>query len=166
MIIKKIQLEDFRIYKGQNELEFSPHPEKNVFIISGENGFGKTTLLTALVWCLYGKLIVDVDEKYKREIYEAGGYKKYAANNFNRSSGGVKKYAVSITLSEIYIPSIPCQEVRITRTFDLEKNEDRIEILIDGNPNELTKEVGSEIFIHDFILPKEVAKFFFLMQKK
>ncbi|WP_456459177.1 DNA sulfur modification protein DndD [Reichenbachiella sp.] len=166
MIIKKVQLEDFRIYKGQNELEFFPHPEKNVFVISGENGFGKTTFLTALVWCLYGKLIVDVDEKYKREIYEAGGYKKYAANNLNRSANEVKKYSVSITLSEIFIPSIPCQEVRITRAFDLEKKEDHVEILVDGSPNELTKEVGSEIFIHDFILPKEVAKFFFFDAEK
>lgn len=166
MIIKKVQLEDFRIYKGQNELDFFPHPEKNVFIISGENGFGKTTFLTALVWCLYGKLIVDVDEKYKREIYEAGGYKRYAASNLNRSASEVRKYSVSITLSEIFIPSIPCQEVQITRTFDLEKKEDQVEILVDGNPNELTKEVGSEIFIHDFILPKEVAKFFFFDAEK
>lgn len=166
MIIKKVQLEDFRIYKGQNVLEFVPHSEKNVFVISGENGFGKTTFLTALVWCLYGKLIVDVDEKYKREIYEAGGYKKYASNNLNRSADQTKKYSVSITLSEIFIPSIPCQEVRITRTFDIEKKEDQVEILVDGSPNELTKEVGSEIFIHDFILPKEIAKFFFFDAEK
>ena len=121
MIIKKVQLENFRIYKEQNELEFVPHSEKNVFVISGENGFGKTTFLTALLWCLYGKLIVDVDEKYKREIYEAGGYKKYAANNLNRSANGAKEYSISITLSEIFIPSIPCREVKITRVFNLEK---------------------------------------------
>ena len=85
MIIKKVQLEDFRIYRGVNEIDFNVHQEKNVFIISGENGFGKTTFLTALVWCLYGKLMIDVDEKYKREIYEAGGYKKYATINLYRS---------------------------------------------------------------------------------
>ena len=166
MIIKKVQLENFRIYKEQNELEFVPHSEKNVFVISGENGFGKTTFLTALLWCLYGKLIVDVDEKYKREIYEAGGYKKYAANNLNRSANGTKEYSISITLSEIFIPSIPCREVKITRVFNLEKKEDQVEILVDGSPNELTKEVGSEIFIHDFILPKEIAKFFFFDAEK
>ncbi len=166
MIIKKVQLEDFRIYRGVNEIDFNVHQEKNVFIISGENGFGKTTFLTALVWCLYGKLMIDVDEKYKREIYEAGGYKKYATNNLNRSEKETREYSVSISLSDIFIPSIPCQEVQIKRTFDLDKQEDHIAILIDGNTNELTKEVGSEIFIHDFILPKEVAKFFFFDAEK
>ena len=110
--------------------------------------------------------MVDVDERYKREIYEAGGYKKYAANNLNRSANGAKEYSISISLSEIFIPSIPCQEVKITRVFDLEKKEDQVEILVDGSPNELTKEVGSEIFIHDFILPKEIAKFFFFDAEK
>jgi len=161
VIIKKVRLENFRTYKGPNEVEFSLRPGKNIHLISGENGFGKTTFLTAMVWCLYGKLSIDVDEKYKREIYEAGGYKKYAINNLNRSATQPKKYAVSITLSEFFIPSIPCQEVKITRVFDLDKNEEQVEILIDGSPNELTKEVGSELFIHDFILPKEIARFFF-----
>ena len=48
----------------------------------------------------------------------------------------------------------------------LSNKEDRVEILIDGQINELTKEVGSELFIHDFILPKEIAKFFFFDAEK
>lgn len=166
MIINKVELENYRIYKGVNTLEFSPSKEKNVFIISGENGFGKTTFLTSLVWCLYGKLMVDVDEKYRREIYEAGGYKKYAANNLNRSLQDQTHYRVSLTLSNLFIPSVPCQNIRITRSFDLKKNDDHVEILIDGQENELTKEVGPEIFIHDFVLPKEIAKFFFFDAEK
>ncbi len=166
MIINKIELKNYRIYKGQNTLEFRADKDKNVHIISGENGFGKTTLLTGLVWCLYGKLMVDVDEKYKREIYEAGGYRKYANSQLNRDSKDESDFSVSISLAEIFIPSIPCQEIQVTRTFSLAKQEDRIEILIDGQPNELTREVGSEIFIHDFILPKEIAKFFFFDAEK
>ncbi|MDE0471536.1 MAG: DNA sulfur modification protein DndD [Ekhidna sp.] len=171
MIIQKVRIKDFRIYKGLNEIAFTPRPElvwkrKNIHLISGENGFGKTTFLTSLVWCLYGKLIVDVDEEYKRAVYEAGGYKKYAANNLNRSATDPNEYSVSIILSEIFIPSIPCQEVKITRIFNLRKKEDQVEILIDGSSNELTKEVGSEIFINDFILPKEIAKFFFFDAEK
>ncbi|MHA7099520.1 DNA sulfur modification protein DndD [Roseivirga pacifica] len=166
MIINKIELNNYRIYKGVNTLEFYPSREKNVFIISGENGFGKTTLLTSLVWCLYGKLMVDVDEKYRREIYEAGGYRKYAANNMNRSVENGTHYSVSLTLSNLFIPSIPCQNIQIKRSFDLKKKDDYVEILIDGQENELTKEVGPEIFIHDFVLPKEIAKFFFFDAEK
>ncbi len=42
--------------------------EKNITIIAGQNGFGKTTFLTSLLWGFYGKLITEVDDKYKREI--------------------------------------------------------------------------------------------------
>jgi DNA sulfur modification protein DndD len=68
MIIKSIILRNFRIYKGVHTLSFSPTSNKNVFIISGDNGFGKTTIITALLWTLYGKLMSDVDDKFKKDI--------------------------------------------------------------------------------------------------
>ena len=61
MFIDSIILNNFRAYKGRNETTFIKNG-KNVFLIAGNNGFGKTTYLSALVWCLYGKLMVDVDE--------------------------------------------------------------------------------------------------------
>lgn len=168
MYIKKLILDNYRIYNGVNEIFFSPSEDKNVFIISGMNGFGKTTLLTSLVWCLYGKLMADVEEKFKKEIAESGGYKKFAANNFNRlsKSNGIDTYTVSIVISNIFIPTLPCNELTISRTFHSAKGEESIEILIDGAENELTREVGPEIFINDFILPKEIAKFFFFDAEK
>ena len=36
-----------------------------------------------------------------------------------------------------------------------------VEILIDGAKNELTAEIGSEVFINDFVLNKDIARFFF-----
>ena len=64
------------------------------------------------------------------------------------------------------VPSIPCENVSIIRTFNIDNNKENIEILIDGNSNELTKNVGFETFINDFILPREIAKFSFLTLKK
>lgn len=168
MYIKKIVLENYRIYNGHNELEFPKIDGKNVFIVSGNNGFGKTTLLTSLVWCLYGKLMVDVDDKFRKEIYESGGYKKFAANNLNRleRSKGGETYRVTVTLGDIFVPSMPCQEITVSRSFSLNDTEDQVKIFIDDTENELTREVGHEIFINDFILPKEVAKFFFFDAEK
>ncbi len=161
-------MKDFRIYSQLQELNFPKNGKKNVFIVSGNNGFGKTTLLNSLVWCLYGKLMVDVDDKFRKEIYEAGGYKKFATNNLNKlaRSNGKTSYCVSLTLSDIFIPSLSCNEVKITRVFDIENTEEQVEILVDGMENELTREVGQEIFISDFILPKEIAKFFFFDAEK
>lgn len=56
MVIKSIQLENFRQYKGrQNKIVFSTDSEKNVTVVLGVNTSGKTTLIQAFKWCLYGK---------------------------------------------------------------------------------------------------------------
>ena len=55
MLIKEIVLNNFRIYRGENKINITPDGDKNIVVISGQNGFGKTTFLMALVWCLYGR---------------------------------------------------------------------------------------------------------------
>lgn len=55
MIIKKMCLNNFRQFYGPQELDLiSTDPEKNVTVIYGENGRGKTGLYRALMFCLYG----------------------------------------------------------------------------------------------------------------
>jgi DNA sulfur modification protein DndD len=200
MYITRVSLNNFRIYYGENNLILPNDSNKNVFLVSGNNGFGKTTLLTSLVWGLYGKLMADVDEKFKKEIYDAGGYKKYANENFNKmaraeyeshsknyndtklnalkTTSSIKlqevlddlksrrSYSVSVYITNIEVPGITCNNIEIIRTYDSLKNEEVLKVLIDGKENELTKHVGEEIFINDFILPKEIAKFFFFDAEK
>ena len=55
MLIKSITLKNFRQYKGINTINFSIDKEKNVTVIIGENTCGKTTLVQAFIWCLYGR---------------------------------------------------------------------------------------------------------------
>ena len=55
MLIKKIVLKNFRQYFGDQEIKFSYEEDKNVTVIHGENGSGKTALLNAFNWVLYGK---------------------------------------------------------------------------------------------------------------
>ena len=54
MLIKSIKLQNFRQFKGTQKLTFSDDPEKNVTVLLGDNTFGKTTILQAFNWCLYG----------------------------------------------------------------------------------------------------------------
>ena len=56
MRFRKIKLHNFMRYKGDNELNFSCNPEKNVTIILGDNTFGKTTIAQAFRWVLYGNV--------------------------------------------------------------------------------------------------------------
>lgn len=176
MFIKEIELNNFRIYKGKNTINLLPEKDKNVIIISGKNGFGKTTFLMSLVWCLYGKQMENVDELYKKEIVDKGGYGKYIGNSLNRlaKSEGETKFSVSVTFTDVRIPDITCNEIKITRTYDIvTSSSDKVEVLIDGYQNELIQDLttegkqdGEEIFIREFILPIEIAKFFFFDAEK
>lgn len=194
MFIDSIELYNFRAYKGVNKVSFEKNG-KNVFLVAGNNGFGKTTFLTSLVWCLYGKLMIDVDEKFRRDINDAQGYKNFAKANLNQESalliseadftnedkkhiakngyGGTygkyeedSRYHVEIHMTDVFIPAIPCSEITIKRTYDYLLETENIEVLIDGHVNELAKEVGYDIFINDFILSKDIAKFFLFDAEK
>lgn len=105
MIIKEIEFNNFRIYKGKNRICLTPEDGKNIIVVSGNNGFGKTTFLMALVWCLYGKQMEKVDELYKREIYEKGGYGRYIGNslNYQAEKEGETRFSVSITFSQMLL---------------------------------------------------------------
>ena len=52
MKIKNIVLNNYRLYKGINDISFSIDNDKNGYLISGQNGFGKTTFLQSLI-CVY-----------------------------------------------------------------------------------------------------------------
>lgn len=175
MFIKEIQLNNFRIYKGCNTISLLPSNDANVVVISGKNGFGKTTFLMSLVWCLYGKQMEKVDELYEKEIRDKGNYTKYIVESLNRRAReeGETEFSVMITFSDVKIPDITCNEVTIRRSYNIiTSSSDKVEVLIDGYPNELIEDLtkenqkGEEIFIRDFILPIEIAKFFFFDAEK
>lgn len=188
MRIKTITLYNYRLYLGTNTISFNEVEGKNIFLISGQNGFGKTTFLHSLLWCLYGRLMTDVDESVRKDIANKGGYNSFLKSNLNfiakanlsmypaelltrikrkgytTENEKVKNDSVcSITIEfvDIFIPSIPCKSLKITRSYDSILDKESTEIFIDGAPNELSKDIGSEVFINDFILNKDIARFFF-----
>lgn len=175
MKISKIKFNNFRIYKGESEIDLSPSNNiKNINIVAGKNGFGKTTFLTSLIWCFYGKMISEVEEKYKKEIRNVGGYDAFLNTLVNRdirenlSKNTDSNYltSVEVEIRDLSIPSMPCESIIIERSFNPKNGIENLKILIDGLENELTKEVGLEVFINDFILPREIAKFFFFDAEK
>ena len=188
MIIKSITLNNYRLYKGNNTLSFSLSDKKNIILISGDNGFGKTTFLHSLIWCLYGKLMTEVEVEVRKDI-NSNGYNSFLRSNMNNEvlskserviddeiRQSIKKkgytpefeylkdlttYSVSIEFSEVIIPSLPCTSIKISRSYDIIQDKEYVNILVDGVQNELANEIGPDIFINDFILNKDIARFFF-----
>jgi DNA sulfur modification protein DndD len=174
MHINEIELNNFRIYKGANRISLTPEDEKNIVIVSGQNGFGKTTFLMSLVWCLYGKNMEQVDAMYKKEIDDKGNYTKYIADSMNRKAAeeGETEFSVTIYFSGVNVQNVLC-DVVVKRSYNIVTGtSDKIEVSISGQPQELIENLsqdnqkGEEIFIRDFILPIAIAKFFFFDAEK
>ena len=187
MIIKNITLGNYRLYEGKNIIKFTQDEEKPIFLISGENGFGKTTFLHSLIWCLYGRLITEVEAEVRKDIANSG-YNAFLRKNLNHNvraklekldsaekdlirrkgysseNEDLKKittYYVAIEFKDVIIPSLPCTSLKVIRSYDMITEKESVDILIDGKRNELTTSIGSEVFINDFILNKDIARFFF-----
>ena len=187
MIIKSITLGNYRLYEGKNIIKFKQDDDKPIFLISGENGFGKTTFLHSLIWCLYGRLITEVEAEVRRDIANSG-YNAFLRSNLNNNvraklealdaskkdairrrgyssdNEDLKRlttYYVAIEFEDVVIPSLPCTSLKVVRSYDMVTEKENVDILIDGVRNELTATIGSEVFINDFILNKDIARFFF-----
>lgn len=152
MIIKSITLKNFRQYQDA-KIEFSTDPEKNITIIMGDNGTGKTTLAQAFQWALYGTTEFQISEVINRIARET-------------MTLGQTKH-VSVTLEIIY------NEVTYTlsRTLAYKKNAAK---KIEKGEGTLTiayvdKQTGKSEFIPEFrkryfikrVLPQELSNFFF-----
>ncbi|MFB5931822.1 AAA family ATPase [Peribacillus frigoritolerans] len=59
MLLKSLTMKNFRQYRGEQRVEFSSYKNQNVTVILGNNTSGKTTLLQAFNWCLYGVAIFE-----------------------------------------------------------------------------------------------------------
>ena len=187
MIIKSITLGNYRLYEGKNIIKFRQDDDKPIFLISGENGFGKTTFLHSLIWCLYGRIITEVEAEVRKDIANSG-YNAFLRNNLNNNvrakldaldaskKDAIKRrgyssdnedlkrlttYYVAIEFEDVVIPSLPCTSLKVVRSYDMVTEKENVDILIDGVKNELTATIGSEVFINDFILNKDIARFFF-----
>ena len=56
MQLKKVELYNFSSYAGKTSFDFSIQNGKNIILIGGNNGAGKTSLFTAIKLALYGPL--------------------------------------------------------------------------------------------------------------
>lgn len=150
MLLQSIKLENFRQFENET-MEFSTNKFKNVTIIFGENGTGKTTFAQAFFWCLYG----EADFSDKNNLLNK-------AVETNMIPGQEKKVEVELKLKH------GVNEYTITRHQFYKKTNSRLttegSVLRihrkspDGQTKILSRNTETEI---KKILPKELARYFF-----
>lgn len=70
MILKALTMNNFRQFRGIQKIEFASeigNEAKNVTVIFGENGRGKTSIFRAIMFCLYGEKRLSQDEDVEQK---------------------------------------------------------------------------------------------------
>jgi DNA sulfur modification protein DndD len=122
MFIESIQLRDWKGYVDESFDFPKPSRNKNVVLIGAENGYGKTSLLEALMLCLYGRdglayipraTVMDGDE-HKLDL----SYDEFIKRAFHGCAieSGRNSASVSVTLND------DGQQTKITRQWYFQGN--------------------------------------------
>lgn len=67
MKIKYLKLKNFRQFIGEQTLHFSTLPDKNITLVLGNGGAGKTTLAQSFSWVFYGETDFKKSEVFNKE---------------------------------------------------------------------------------------------------
>ncbi|WP_392562725.1 DNA sulfur modification protein DndD [Orbus sturtevantii] len=158
MIIKKLILQNFRVFEGRHEIELSPSKNKPIILFGGLNGSGKTSILTAIRLAIYGKMAFDnmlTNQNYIEQL------STLIYKNIETKECG--KFA-SIELTFTYNQSGKTSDFTIVRSWQLGHKD---ELLLRQDGEEL-KELNYEQcqgFLNELI-PNGVADLFFFDGEK
>ena len=154
MMIKKLQLNNFGIYAGENTFDFSL--KKPIVLIGGMNGRGKTTFLEAIVLSLYG----NNSTMFKESRYKS--YGQYLRSLVNRDSWTQQ---ASVELTFVVNDGIATEYI-IHREWDAKSKtvSEIITVSENGIYNKFLTENWS-MFIEN-IIPSALADFYFFDGEK
>lgn len=158
MKIFKVILNNYRQYYGWNEIPLSTDSTKNMTILQGQNGEGKSNFMNAICWCLYGK------EIFKSENETLPFLNSYAAKTADSST----PLETEVTL---YLGKDK-EELKFTRKITYSSDKRHYETNLSFIGWEISDKVGwekinnPEWYIEKNILPKELVSFFFFDGEK
>lgn len=161
MWIDKIELTNFKAYQHQR-FEF-PKPEqgRNLVLIGGMNGFGKTTLLEALYLCLYGE---DATHNLARAGLQSNAYAKFLQGALHGKALATKRDQMRVSVRLMVVDDYGFE---ITRTWffdpkgELQGQEVRLDEVRDGVASPLDAEDVLATVLEEHVVPANLAPFFF-----
>jgi DNA sulfur modification protein DndD len=174
MKFSNIEINNFRQYYNSVNVDLETNDEKNIIIIGGRNGYGKTNFLLSIVWCLFGDKISQIDENFKKEIQKEKNYPSFMQQSINWTAKkeNKTKFSVSIKISDIELPELrtlnsKTDSIIIKRTFDVASMHETLSIIDFASNLEIFDDESDKInFINDYIIPIDAAKFVFFDAEK
>ena len=155
MYFTKVELHNFGIYKGTHEMYLTDRiGDRNITLVGGLNGRGKTTFHDAILIALYGKLAL----KYIQE--KARSYDKLLLDHINKHATSDETYvAVSLCLDD-------GTELCVKRSWTVKGKKVDQQICVEKN-GVIDKYLGENwnYYIEE-ILPFGIARFFFFNNEK
>jgi DNA sulfur modification protein DndD len=161
MIIKNLKIYNFGIYHGEHIFEFTPNNKKNIIIIRGKNGCGKTTIFEAIKLGIYGSLIYGIRTPSKK-------YFEYIKKRINMQSinEGINESSISLNIQIIWDGKpFDCE---IKRLWKIKKN-NMIEekVIIKKNDRVLNPKESDKLLEYIRLwIPIELVEFFFFDGEK
>lgn len=151
MIIRKLVLHNFGIYAGSNQFIFDG--KKNVVLIGGMNGRGKTTILEAVLLALYGRNSF----AYTESNFQS--YSRYLDSYVNKADGTYSSYVILDF-------ELDGSEYSVKRSWKGNKRKivDETEVWQDGRLNEFLTE--NWVMFMENLLPSGLSNFFFFDGEK
>lgn len=153
MLIESIKIANFRQFYREVELNFSTDSEKNVTVVHGANGSGKTSLLNAFKWCFYGK--TDFDSFNDKILNEAAIQEK--------NGEGVLNICISVNFRHDgkYYGAIRRQKFRCIDALSAEPIEESVFSLDVIGEDGQTKRSPTPFVELKSILPEDLQPYFF-----
>ena len=149
-----IELFNFGIYQGLHRIEPTQSGERNITLIGGMNGGGKTTILDAVFLCLYGK---------KASGYVAGRWASYCDVLRSRICRAAAERSASVRIS-LLTESGTVISVRRRWSESGGKVLEALTVEKDGTADSHLAE--SWDYYAEELIPFETAKFFFFDGEK
>lgn len=164
MILESIHIKNYRQYIDEKIVFAKPEGLKNFTIIQGANGSGKTNLLNAITWCLYGI--------EKHLVKKQKGLPIVNMSNMEQlRDGGIKDVYVEIVmLDEEH------DKIVFTRTLDFRKSmdgkikevPDSLSPYPDGSKFQIMRQIKNEMeiinnpkYILNHLIPEKLEEYFF-----